>query len=157
MYQYANAQERGAIRDILAGLMRHSLIWPVAMPLAFAAMFGGLAALAGIPPVEFALDFLGDAAIALSGVTAKLWTVCFFVAAICFGVGRSLPMLLLHRSLNGSIVARFTQAVAIRGPHPAGVAALCTSSCRWGQILTRPSQTALSTASDLAGSTPRLE
>ena len=149
--------QRSAIRDILSGLVRHSLIWPFALPLAFAIIFGGLAALVGVPPVEFALDFLGEAAIALSGMTAKLWTLCFFVVAICFGVGRSLPMLLQHRSLNGGIVACFTQAAAIWASPEAGAAALYASPGRWGLILTRPSQTALSTASDLAGSTPRLE
>ena len=156
MSEYFNAPERNAIRTILAGPMRGSLIWLVGLPLACALLFGGLAALVGLPPVEFALDFLSKAAIALSVPVAQLWAVGFFAVAICFGVGRGLPVLLQHRPLSAGLITRITQTVGLGALPLPGIGALCASAHRW-RLSTGPSRTALSTASDLAGSAPRME
>ena len=156
MSEYFNAPERNAIRTILAGLMRGSLIWLVGLPLACALLFGGLAALVGLPPVEFALDFLNKAAIALSVPVVQLWAVGFFAVAICFGVGRGLPALLQHRPLSAGLITRIMQTVGLGALPLPGIGALCARAHRWS-LSTRPSRIALSTASDLAGSAPRLE
>ncbi len=134
MYGNFNAPGRNAIRTILAGLMRGSLIWLVALPLAFALVFGGLAVLVGVPPVEFALGFLSKSAIALYGPVGQVWAVGFFALAICFGVGRGLPALLQRRLLSAGLITRFTQTVGLgRGPCPALVRfalAMCAGACR---------------------------
>ena len=164
MSEYFNAPERNAIRTILAGLVRGSLVWLVGLPLALALLFGLLGAVVGLPPVEFALDFLSKAAIefaldfliALSVPVAQLWAVGFFAVAICFGVGRGLPALLQHRPLSAGLITRITQTVGLGALPLPGIGALCARAHRW-RLSTRPSRTALSTASDLAGSAPRLE
>ena len=156
MYDLSSPRGRNAIRQFLATLMRNGIIWPVGLPLGMALLFGLLAALAGIPPVAFALDFLGESAVALSGLTAHLWALIFFVAALCFGVGRNLPQLLLHRPLNGVLIAHFSQAVGPWATPLNGLLPYCANASLW-QPLTHRSRTALSTVSDLAGASPRLE
>lgn len=156
MYELSDAQSRSAIRQFLAALVRNSIIWPLAIPAGFALLFGLLAALAGIPPLAFALNFLTQSAVALSEFTVNLWAVIFFAAAFCFGVGRNLPQLLLHRPLNAAAIVRFTQAVG-PGAAPLGDSLPhCANASRW-QPLTHRSRTTSSTVSDLAGASPRLE
>lgn len=157
MYAYLNREQQAVTRKVLRALALNTAFQPVAIPLFFAVLLGGLAGLAGLSPVDFGLRLLGDAAIVLSGVTVKLWLLCFFAVVLCFGPGRGLPYLLWHRSLSAGLAARFTQSVAIRTSSHADVATLFAGPCRWQIVLTRPSRIALCTASDLAGSTPRLE
>ena len=148
----AKSEQRNA-RWLLNAVAFHSAVWPVVLPLAFAALllgFGGPAA----------LDFLGDAAADLSGPVARLWLLCFFGAAFCYGIGPRLTGFLQHRSLPPAPIARYTQSVALaaRDAVVDGIAALAAGAPHhhW-TALTRPSRVALSTASDLAGSAPRLE
>ena len=156
MYELSDAPSRSAIRQLLAALVRNSIIWPLAIPAGFALLFGLLATLAGIPPLAFALDFLAESAIAVSGLTVQLWVAIFFSVAFCFGVGHSLPQLLLHRPLNPGVIVRFTQAVGPWATAWNGLPPHCANASRW-QPLTHHSRTAASTVSDLAGASPRLE
>lgn len=181
MYSYAKPQKPAGARKTRAALIdyaafwvsvlrgRRSLaspplhltfvvaFWALAMPLAGAVLVGGMAALAGLPPLEFALDFLGRAFVELSGIVANLLIIIFFVAALYYGVSPELPGQLLHRSLTAGIAARFTLLCALWTPHQVGGVALSANWHNALAALTRPSRVALGTASDLAGSAPRLE
>ena len=156
MYDLSDARGQGTIRQFLASLVRHSVIWPVAIPLGFTLLFGLLATLAGIPPIAFALDFLTESAVAVSGLAIHLWVMVFFTVVLCFGVGRSLPQLLLHRPLSGGVITRFAQAVGPWATLLDGLWPHCANACRW-QPLTYRNRTAWGTASNWAGAAPRLE
>lgn len=156
MHFLSNSQGRSAIRQLLAASMLHGIICPAAALSGFTLLFGLAATLLGIPPVPFALDFLGEATVALSAPVVNLWVVAFFAVAFCFGVGHSLPHLLLHRPLNPGVIVRFTQAI---GPWATRLHSLpphCANPSRW-QPLTHHSRTASSTVSDLSGAAPLLE
>ncbi len=157
MYNFAAKSDQLAIRQILAALMRHSVIWLIALPLGFALLLGLLAMLLlGASPLPAAQNFLEQAAVALSGPAVHLWAVIFFAAALCFGISRSLPQLLLHRPLNGGLIARFTQAVAIRAASPDALPIPC-AGVRRQRPMTRRSRTPSGTATHLAGAAPRLQ
>ena len=157
MYDFLPHRHRRAVRDALSASVRSSVLLPIAIPLGVAVLLGGLAALAGADPIDFAGAFLGQAAVAVAGITAKLWAACFLCAAFCFGISRSLPYLLQHRPLDGRIVARFTRAIALVAPWVGGVTALASGPIHrfFGQIRAGP--LAPSAPSSLAGAVPQLE
>ena len=181
MYTYANPKKPAGARKTLAALASRTMFWAsvalgrrplaspplqlavitafwaVMTPLASAVLMGGLAALVGLPPLDFALDFLGRAFVELSGLIANLLIIVFFVAALYYGVSPALPGQMLHRSLTARVAARFTSLSALWTPHQVSGAAFAANWHNALAALTRPSRVALCTASDLAGSAPRLE
>ena len=159
MYAHLSKSRQRDTRKLLNALAFGSVVWPIVLLAAFAVLLGGLGASVGLPPVEFGLDFIDRAAPSLSGVVAKLWLICFFGAAFCYGIGPRLTGFLQHRSLAPPPMARFTRSVALGLPATLGgsVAAFVAGPHGLTPALTRPSRIALSTASDLAGSAPRLE
>ena len=159
MYACLSKSRQRDTRKLLNALAFGSVVWPIVLLAAFALLLGGLGASVGLPPVEFGLDFIDRAAPSLSGVVAKLWLICFFGAAFCYGIGPRLTGFLQHRSLAPPPMARFTRSVAMSLPAALGgsVAAFLAGPHGLTPALTRPSRIALSTASDLAGSAPRLE
>ena len=154
MYARLSKSEQRNARRLLNAVAFHSAVWPVVLPLVFAALLLGLGG-----PV--ALDFLGNAAGDLSEPVARLWLICFFGAAFCYGIGPRLTGFLQHRSLTPALIARYTQSVALAAPDAVvgGIGALAAGAPHHHHktALTRPSRVALSTASDLAGSAPWLE
>lgn len=157
MYEFMTASDRRAVRKILQTVMRHSLIWPFALPLAFAVLFGILGALIGLNPVEYGLEFFAKALVSVSLAMVNLWTVCFLFAALLFGVGRNLPGYLQHRSLTWNAVALFTRAIALQAQCLNLIATLFDGPFHRLPLLIRPSRTGLCTASALAGAGSRLE
>ena len=157
MYEFLNEKDRREVRAILLVLMRHSVVLPFAMPTGFAILFGIVGVLVGLEPIDFAISFLGEALLDLSGLIANLWIICFLCAAFFFGIGRNLPRLLQHRSLNSDVVARFTQTFALDAPCLEGIATLFWGPFHRLPLLVRPSRVALSTSSALAGAAPKLE
>lgn len=157
MFEHLSHPQQRDVRSVLVTLLRYSLFWPVALPLGFALLFGVLGALGGLDPVDFAFDFIGEAACDLSGPVLNLWIGCFLITAFFFGVGKRLPDLLQHRALSVHIIPRFTRTIALWASRPDVIVTLFCSPHHGMQLLTRPSRTALSTAPDLAGATPRLE
>lgn len=159
MYAYANLKKSPPACRATAGQVLRTLFWSAALPLLGGAfLVGGLAALAGLPPLDWALDFLGRAFIALSGPAANLCLAIFFAAALYYGVSPRLPGQLWHRPLTAYIVARFTLLCALgTAQQAAGVISFAANRTSVLAALTRPSRVALSTAADLAGSAPRLE
>ena len=159
MYVHLSKSRQRDTRKLLNALAFGSVVWPIVLLLALAVLLGGLGASVGLPPVEFGLDFIDRAAPSLSGLVAKLWLICFFGAAFCYGIGPRLTGFLQHRSLAAPPMARFTRSVTLGLPAALGgsVAAFLAGPHGLTPALTRPSRIALSTASDLAGSAPRLE
>lgn len=158
MYAYANPKPPARARKTAAIPVLRTVFWSMILPpLAGAVLVGGVAALAGLPPLDFALNFLGQVFIDLSGIIANLGTAIFFAAALYYGVSPRLPGLLLHRSLTAGIIARFTRLCALWTPPPAGGVAGAANRHSALAALTRPSRVALSTAADLAAAAPRLE
>ena len=158
MYAYANPKPPACARPTPAAVQAlRTVFWSMILPpLAGAILVGGVAALAGLPPLDFALNFLGQVFIDLSGIIANLGTAIFFAAALYYGVSPRLPGLLLHRSLTAGIIARFTRLCALWTPPLAGVA-FAANRHNALAVLTRPSRVALCTAADLAAAAPRLE
>ena len=157
MYAHINREQRAATRVILVAIIGQFLLWSLAAMLVVAVLTTSLAVLLDIDPVTYVLHSLVKAAIPLSGLAVNLLAGCFLAAAIGFGIEQRLPELLQHQPLNGGVIARFTQSVVIWTSSQADVATLFAGQCCWQTALTRPSRIALCTASDLAGSTPRLE
>ena len=160
MYTRLSKTHRRDLRKTLNALAFHSVVWPILLPLVCAVLLGGLGALVGLPAVEFGLDFLDRSAESLLDTTSRLWMICFFGAAFCYGIGPRLTGFLQHRSLIPALIARYTQSVALttRDAVVDGIAAFAAGAHHLNRTaLTRPSRVALSTASDLAGSAPRLE
>ena len=157
MLDHMNRKQQLDIRACMRNLLVYGSCLPVATALGFAILAAGMAALVGLPAVDAGLDFFGEAAVALAEPAANLWLTGFFAASFCFGVGRGLPGLLQHRSLNIGALPRFTQAIALQAPPDANIAALLRGPISGLPLLARPSRTALSTPSDLAGPAPRLE
>ena len=157
MYEFLTASDQRAVRQILQMVMGHSLFWPLALPMAFAVLFGIVGALVGFNPVEYGLDFLGEALVSVSPAMVNLWTVCFLFAAFFFGVGPNLPGYLQHRSLNWNVVALFTRAIGLWAQRFNPIATLFHGPFHRLPLLIRPSRTGLCTRSALAGAEPRLE
>ncbi len=181
MYTHANPKKPAGARKTLAALASHTMFWvsvalgrrplaspplqlavitafwAVMTPLASAALLGGLTALVGLPPLDFALNFLGRAFIDLSGLIANLGLIIFFISALYYGVSPALPGQLLHRSLTARVAARFTLLCSLWTPDQVGSVALSANRHSVLAALTRPSRVALCTAADLAGPSPRLE
>lgn len=157
MYDFLNVGSRRVVRDALAALLRHSLIMPWALLIGFGAVFAALAAAVGLAPLPFALDFMGDAAASLAAPVTKLWLSCYVTAAFCFGIGKGLPELMQHRSLSARAAALYTQSLALWTASAASNAAHFEHPQQQRIAFARPSRTAMSTPSDLAGSAPRLE
>ena len=111
MYAYANLKPPARARKTTAVQVVRTVLWSVALPpLVGAILVGGVAALAGLPPLDFALNFLGQVFIDLSGVIANLCIAIFFAAALYYGVSPRLPGLLLHRSLTAGSPGRLCAA-----------------------------------------------
>lgn len=157
MLDHMNRKQRLDIRACLQKLIAYGLLLPALTATGFSLLVAGMAALVGLPALDAGLDFFGEATITLAGPTAHLWLIGFFATAFCFGAGRSLPVLLRHHILNADVIARFTQTIALWSPFLGGIVALLCGPGSKLSLLARPSRTALSTASDLAGSAPRLE
>ncbi len=157
MLDHMNRKQRLDIRTCLRKVIGYSLFLPVATALVFTLLVVIMAALVGLPAVAAGLGFFGEATVALAEPTANLWLVGFFAASFCFGVGRGLPGLLQHRTLNTGVLPRFTQAIVLRTPSEASIAAFLRGAISGLPLLACPNRTALSTPSDLAGPAPQLE
>ena len=147
---------------ILRAWVKYSAIIPVAMPLLFALLLGCFAALMGMSPLEWALNFLVDACIVLSPVVVQLWFAAYLMVVIYYGVGRELINLTTQQPLSFSLVtfyARLRQWMArgmlpvFTGASPTLPAGLTVSPGEFFQ----PGPTGLLPSSLLTGSAPRLE
>ena len=147
---------------ILRAWVKYSAIIPVAMPLLFALLLGGFAALMGVSPLELALNFLADAGIVLSPVVVQLWFAAYLMVVICYGVGRELINLTTRQPLSLSLAtfyARLRQWTArgmlpvFTGSGPTLPAGLTVSPGEFSQ----PGPTGLLSPALLTGSAPRLE
>lgn len=157
MFEHLSRQQQREVGSVLATLLRHSLFWPVALPLGLGLLFGIWGALVGLDPVDFAFDFIGESASDLSGPALNFWTGCFLITAFFFGVGKRLPDMLQHCALSVHVIPRLTQTIALWASRPDVIVTLSCGPRHRTQLLARPSRTELNTASDLAGSAPRLE
>lgn len=157
MYEHLNHTQQRDIRETLIALFRNCVVWPLAIPLMLALFIASLAALIGLDPLAWATDILHEAAAILPGLLANLWMLCYLVAAFYFGVGRRLPELMQDRPLFTGVFARFTQTGLIRLSIPASVAGLFDRAGQSRFPFGRLNRTRLSTVSDLAGASPRLE
>ncbi len=157
MYELLNTENRRAVRQLLWAVVKHSVVWPVAIPGGFTVLFAVVAGLGGLNPIDFAGGFAVEAASNLAGLVFNLWTICFLCAAFCFGISRFLPHLLQHRTLNGRMLARYTQAIALWAHGLNGIASLFSGPFHRLPLLDCASRTALNTSSTLAGAAPRLE
>ena len=61
-----------------------TLFWSVVLPLLFAAIVWSLGVWAGIPPLPFALDFVGEATVALSDPVLTLVMIAAGFASVSF-------------------------------------------------------------------------
>ena len=147
---------------ILRAWVKYSAIIPVAMPLLFALLLGCFAALMGMSPLEWALNFLVDACIVLSPVVVQLWFAAYLMVVIYYGVGRELINLTTQQPLSVSLAtfyARLRQWTvrviipAFTGLFPTLPAGLTVSPGEFFQ----PGPTGLLPSSLLTGSAPRLE
>ena len=158
MYELCNSlEQRRVLFDIMRMLVIRVVVLPLVLSLGLAALVGGLAALSGLDPVDFALRFLGEATVTLSEPLSSLWAVCFLAVAICFGAGRNLSCLMQTPSLPADIVPRLAQLIAIWTRALTGIGDHLYGLRHWPLLVICPSRIATSTSSDLAGATPRLE
>ena len=152
-------QQQGSLLALRAWAF-WGVILPVAIPLGFALLLGGCAALLGAPALDLALDFLTDSGTALYPLILQIWITTYFLAAICYGVGRQLISQTARHPLSAPLAllaARLRQWVARR------VSSLCTIASTSGPI----SKVSLAFPTDsvglappvalLSGSAPRLE
>ena len=101
---------------ILRAWVKYSAIIPVAMPLLFALLLGGFAALMGVSPLELALNFLADAGIVLSPVVVQLWFAAYLMVVIFYGVGRELINLTTRQPLTLILGNLLRPAPTVDGP-----------------------------------------
>lgn len=157
MHELLDRKQQRDLRGCWWAVILRILLLPLVTVAGLAALLGGLAVLFGLPPLGFGWDFFAAATAALAGPMSIVWLACFLVGAVCFVAGPASPFLLQLCSLNSGVIARIAPAMAIGMPGPRSIFASSIGPLRGPFPLTRPSRTALSTASDLAGSTPRLE
>ena len=133
------------------------VLWLLATPTVLIALLGVLGVVAGLDPMDLAVQFLGEVRTDVSVIVVVLGMSHILITTVRFGVRPSLPCSLQHRALSANVIARFTRSVEIWATSSAGMAALFASSHSWRLAPTRLKHKPLVTASDLAGATPRLE